>query len=47
MMGKGARNRKLRKLIATEFPTAKDQVSIARAFRRHGRAPLPKGSLQR
>ncbi len=46
-MGKGARNRRIRKLVATEFPTAKDRVSIARALRRHGRAPLPKGSLQR
>lgn len=46
-MGKGARNRRIRKLAYVADPTGKFTRSIARAFRRHGRMPLEKREGQR
>lgn len=45
-MGKGARNRAIRRLVAEKFPSH-DRRSIARALRRHGRMPHLKSKEQR
>jgi hypothetical protein len=46
-MGKAARNRRFRKQAYILDPVGNHVRSIARALRRHGRMPLPKGKDQR